>query len=250
VSLIGVFVTVSGIVVGSDTAVRERGTTGFTVVSAPKFTACGQNAYAGVTGITRWIVEDGTTNRAYDAIDAMKETCDAEALKRPDLPLRMVTERIARALMRHIGANYPKEARNLLKPTDEQRLIVTGFESGKAVIYALSVSLRRNVATTVETATGCKFLIGETDAVVALGQGRAPIPAALSRRPEVVAVQSCDNVTPEDARAMFRLAVDVSRDYASSFGLDRGVVNWPLDFGFIDREGVRPIVRETSSPQP
>src|SRR5262245_4421717 len=77
VSLIGVFVTVSGIVVGSDTALRERGTSDFTVASGPKFITCGPSAYAGVTGITRWIVNDGTATNAYDAIDEVKETCEA-----------------------------------------------------------------------------------------------------------------------------------------------------------------------------
>ena len=248
VSLIGVFVTVSGIVVGADTAVRQRGTTDFAVTSAPKFTACGQGAYAGLTGITRWIVEDGATNRVYDAIDAVNETCEGEFRKQQDLPLRTLTERIGRALVRHVGANYPTDARVLLRATDEQRLIVTGLENGKAVIYSLSLSLRRNVAATVETVTGCKFLIGETDAFVALTQGRAPIPSPLAQRPEVEAVRSCNNVTADDARAAFRLAVDVSRDYASNFGLDSGVVNWPIDFGFIDGNGVRPIAREIDPP--
>src|SRR5262245_53198843 len=74
-SLIGVFVTVSGIVVGSDTSLRERGTTDFTVASAPKFTICGSSAYAGLTGITRWIVDSGATNATtYDAMDVVKET--------------------------------------------------------------------------------------------------------------------------------------------------------------------------------
>jgi hypothetical protein len=250
VSLIGVFVTVSGIVVGADTAVRQRGSSDFAVASAPKFTACGQGAYAGLTGITRWIVDDGTTNRVHNAIDAVNETCEGEFRKQQNLPLRTLTERIGRALVRHVGANYPKEARDLLRTTDEQRLIVTGLENGKAVIYALSLSLRRNAATAVETLAGCKFLIGETDAVVALTQGRAPIPTTLAQRPEVVAVRSCNNITADDAKALFRLAVDVSRDFAPSFGFDSGVVNWPIDFGFIDSAGVRPIVREVDPPRP
>jgi hypothetical protein len=249
VSLIGVFVTVSGIVVGADTAVRQRGTTDFAVTSAPKFTACGQSVYAGVTGITRWIVEDGATSRVFNTIDAVNETCESEFRKQPDLPLRTLTERIGRALVRHVGANYPKEARALLRATDEQRLIVTGLENGKAVIYSLGVSLRRNLATIVEKVTGCKLLIGETDAVVALTLGRAPIPSPLIERPEVGAVRSCTNVSADDARAMFRLAVDVSRDFASNFGLDSGVVNWPIDFGFIDSDGAKPIVRELGPAQ-
>jgi hypothetical protein len=248
VSLIGVFVTVSGIVVGADTAVRQRGTTDFAVASAPKFTGCGQNAYAGLTGITRWIVEDGASNRVYNAIDAVNDTCDGELRRQPDLPLRTLTERIGRALSRHVGANYPSEARALLRTTDEQRLIVAGMENGKPVIYSLSLSLRRNVATAVETVSGCKFLIGETDAAAALTQERAPL-ASLAQRPEVAAVRTCNNVTADDAKTMFRLAVDVSRDYALDFGLDSGVVNWPIDFGFIDGDGVRPIVRETNPPQ-
>jgi hypothetical protein len=48
---------------------------------------------------------------------------------------------------------------------------------------------------------------------------------------------------------MFRLADEVSRDFASSFGLDSGVVNWPIDFGFIDSDGAKPIVRELGPTQ-
>ena len=244
-SLIGVFITASGIVVGSDTALRERGTTDFTVASAPKFTACGSAAYAGATGITRWIVDDGTAKTMHDAMDVLKETCQSEFLKRRDAPLRTVVERIGRALVRYLDGNYPKEARALLSRTDEQRLIVAGFDQGKAVIYSLSVSLSRNVATVVETIAGCKFLIGETAAAVALTQRRAPIPSALSDRKEVAAVRTCSDFTAEDARAMFRLGVDVSRDYASDFGLARGIVDWPIDFGLVDAEGVHPISRES-----
>jgi hypothetical protein len=248
-SLIGVFVTVSGIVIGSDTALRERGTADFTVASAPKFTACGSAAYAGLTGITRWIVDDGTAKTMHDAMDVVKETCESEFLKRRDVPLRSVVERIGRALVRYLGEQYPKEARALLSRTDEQRVIVAGLDQGKAVIHSLSVSLTRNVATVVETIAGCKFLIGETAAVVALAQRRAPIPPALSDRKEVVAVRTCTDLTADDARAMFRLGVDVSRDYASDFGLARGIVNWPIDFGLVDAEGVHPISRE-SPPAP
>ena len=250
VSLIGVFVTVSGIVIGSDTAMRERGTTDFTVTPAPKFATCGPSAYAGVTGITRWIVDNGTATTSHNAMEVVKETCEGEFLKQPDLSLRTLTGRIGRALVRHIEANYPKEARTVLLKTDEQRLIVAGLENGKAVMYSLSVSLSRNVAAAVETLAGCKFLVGETAAGVALGQGRAPIPSSLAQRPEVVAVRSCNNLTADDARAMFRLAVDVSRDHASDFGFERGVVNWPIDFGFVDKDGVHPIVREDRPPQP
>jgi hypothetical protein len=243
-SLIGVFVTVSGIVVGADTALRERGTTDFTTASAPKFAVCGPAAYAGMTGITRWIVDDGTAKTMHDAMTVVRDTCESEFLKRQDVPLRIVVERIGRALVRYLAANYPKEARALLSKTDEQRLIVAGLDGGKAVIHSLSVSLTRNVATIVETIAGCKFLIGETDAVVALTQRRAPIPPALSDRKEVLAVRTCNDLTAEGARAMFRLGVDVSRDYASDFGLPRGVVNWPVDFGLVDAQGVHPISRE------
>src|SRR5688572_7411618 len=204
-SLIGVFVTVSGIVVGSDTALRERGTNDFTVAATSKFAACGPAAYAGLTGITRWIVDDGTTKKMHDAMDVVKETCESELQKRQDVPLRTVVERIGRALVRYVDGNYPKGARALLSRTDEQRLIVAGLDQGKAVIHSLSVSLTRNVATIVETIAGCKLLIGETAAVVALAQRRAPIPSELSDRKEVVAVRTCSDLTAEDARAMFRL---------------------------------------------
>jgi hypothetical protein len=250
VSLIGVFVTVSGIVVGSDTALRERGSPDFTVASAPKFTSCGPNAYAGLTGITRWIVHDATSNKTFDAIDVVKEICERESLKKPDTALRAVAGRIGSALARYVEENYPKESRSVLVRTDEQRLVVAGLENGKAVIYSLSVSLSRSRVTAVESLTGCKFLIGETAAALALGQGRAPIPSRLSQRSEVAAVQSCNSVTADDARATFRLAVEVSRDYALEFGLQRGVVNWPIDFGFVDQDGVHPIVREDRPSQP
>jgi hypothetical protein len=244
-SLIGVFVTVSGIVVGADTALRERGTMDFTVAQAPKFAVCGRAAYAGMTGITRWIVDDGTAKTMHDAMNVVRDTCEGEFLKRQDVPLRVVVERIGRALVRYLAANYPKEARALLSRTDEQRLIVAGLDGGKAVIHSLSVSLTRNVATIVETVAGCKFLIGETDAVVALTQRRAPIPSALSDRKEVTAVRTCNDVTADDARAMFRLGVDVSREYAFDFGFEQGLVNWPIDFGLVDADGVKPIVRES-----
>jgi hypothetical protein len=244
-----VFVTVSGIVVGSDTALRERGTTDFTVAAAPKFTACGSAAYAGMTGITRWIVDDGTTKAMHDAMNVVKETCESEFVKRRDAPLRTVVERIGRALVRYVEANYPKEARALLSRTDEQRLLVAGLDQGKAVIHSLSVSLTRNVATVVETIAGCKFMIGETDAIVALTQRRAPIPSELSNRKEVVAVRTCNDLSAEDARAMFRLGVEMSRDYASDFGLARGVVDWPIDFGLVDADGVHPISRESRPAQ-
>jgi hypothetical protein len=244
VSLIGVFVTVSGIVVGSDTALRERGSPDFAIASAPKFTACGPSAYAGLTGITRWIVSDGSSKTEFHAIDAVKEVCDQQSRNGQKPSLRSVAEEIRSALVRYVEANYPREGRKLLQRTDEQRLVIAGLENGIAVIYSVSISLARNVASGVETLTGCKFFIGEAAAALALGQGRSPIPAPLTQRPDVVAVRSCNNLSADDARASFRLAVDVSRDYAFEFGLQRGVVNWPIDFGYLDKDGVHPIVRE------
>jgi hypothetical protein len=244
VSLIGVFVTVSGIVVGSDTALRERGSPDFAIASAPKFTACGRSAYAGLTGITHWIVGDGSSQKVFHSINVVKEVCDQESLNGQKRSLRSVATNIRSALVRYVEANYPKEGRKLLQATDEQRLVVAGLENGIAVIYSVSISLARNAAGGVDTLTGCKFFVGEADAALALGQGRSPIPATLTQRPEVVAVRSCNNLSAEDARASFRLAVDVSRDYAFEFGLQRGVVNWPIDFGYVDKDGVHPIVRE------
>jgi hypothetical protein len=56
-------------------------------------------------------------------------------------------------------------------------------------------------------------------------------------------------LTPDQARAYFRLAVDASLDYASDFKLERGVIDWPIDFGFVTSSGVSPIVREVKPPQ-
>ena len=44
----------------------------------------------------------------HDAMDVVKETCESEFLKRQDVPLRTVVERIGRALVRYLGGNYPE----------------------------------------------------------------------------------------------------------------------------------------------
>jgi hypothetical protein len=110
-SLLGVFVTVSGIVVGADTATKPRGTSDFVVSSDAKFTVCGTRAYAGLTGSSSVIIESDTSSTQYFALDAVRKACE-ELTKQTDLPVRTLTELIGKALGRYVESTYPKQFRS------------------------------------------------------------------------------------------------------------------------------------------
>jgi hypothetical protein len=252
-SLLGVFVTVSGIVVGADTATKPRGTPDFVVSSDAKFTVCGTRAYAGLTGTSSVIIESDTSTTQHFAVDAVREACKQELARQPDLPIRALAGLIGNALVRYVESTYPKEFRSTLEASDGMTLIVAGFDGAQPVIAGLNVKIRQPLATAPRVGTTCSAYAGEVGPASALRRRLAPIPRPLSDRPEVVAVRTCVGrkplLTPDQARAYFRLAVDASLDHASDFHLERGVVNWPIDFGFVTPNGVAPIVREQKPPR-
>jgi hypothetical protein len=252
-SLLGVFVTVSGIVFGADTATKPRGSSDFEVSSDAKFTACGARAYAGLTGSSSVIIESPTSTTQHFALDAVREACKEELTRQPDLPVRALTELIGKAIVRYVESTYPKEFRSTLETSDGMTLIVAGFDGAQPVIAGLNVKIREPLATAPRVGTSCSAYSGEVGPASALRRRLGPIPRLLSDRPEVNAVRSCiaskPLLTPDQARAYFRLAVDASLDYASDFKLERGVIDWPIDFGFVTSSGVSPIVREVKPPQ-
>jgi hypothetical protein len=252
-SLLGVFVTVSGIVVGADTATRPRGTSDFGVSSDAKFTVCGTRAYAGLTGTFSVIIESDTSTTQYFALDAVRKACEEELSKQPDLPVRTLTELIGKAIVRYVASTYTKEFRSTLDASDGMTLIVAGFDGAQPVIAGLNVKIREPLAAAPRVGTTCSAYAGEVGPASALRRRQAPIPRRLSDRPEVVAVRTCNGrkplLSPDQARAYFRLAVDTSLDFASDFHLERGVINWPIDFGFVTPNGAAPIVREQKPPR-
>jgi hypothetical protein len=250
-SLVGVFITASSIVVGADTAVKERGTAAFEV--GRKLATCGSRV-VGLTGSTSFAINQHMVDSLADAREACK-TLPAKAT------VREGAEEIAKAIARRASAAFqfvgddgyqyaPRNAAGVLLT-----FIFAGFDGISPVVVSgklvLSAANRAYVVSDVEVQKNCASAIGLTDPANALLDGHPAIPADWPSRPEVAAIRSrppCKTLSASQARDFFRLAVETSYSYAEAFNLTRGIVNWPIDFVEILPTGVGSIQR-TQRPE-
>jgi hypothetical protein len=253
-SLVGVFVTASAIVFAGDTAIRGPGD--FEVGS--KITQCGPSAYAGVTGWTDWALYADRDKRQLieriKAIDIVAGLClHAESTA----TVRVLAERIIDALARTARDSFPQTADERLTDETLLTLVVAGYDAGRPAV--VSVQINRVTAPSrdfvvrdwLDSSRSCMTLMGSIRPSVALRDGLIP---EFAGRAEVLGAAgtvpasdaSCPNLSAVQAERFFQWAVDVSFARAAEFGLEQGIVNWPIDLGIIYQGGMSQPIRRLS----
>lgn len=258
-TLIGVFITPDGIVVGADTALSNR--TG-QISSGKKYCVTGPRSVATLQGA--YYVRDTETQATVALYDHFQALCAAADNGTP-LPTSL------RAQARHIA--------NELKSTFEAFLqgvpaaeVVRRYASSSPVVARVAVSgydergpasvvIGLGIATDVKTTrweaqvrtmdrltfAGCGARFhGQGVVVEALRTGSgARIPPAERQKPETARLAAflkgnegnCGAASTDSARQMFADAARLTMALGTGFGIPAGSVNFPLDMVVIPAAG-------------
>jgi hypothetical protein len=262
-TLIGVFITPDGIVVGSDTAVSSRSGQS----TRQKYCVTGPRAVATLQGV--YELTDTETKATVGLYDAFRDFC--ARIDRTQLPatLRGQAEFIAEA-MREALDKFLRDV-----PTEEiihkygsitsdrvvARIAVSGYDAdGSPTSAVVGLGIATNVPTNQWEARveyllrlsfrqcGVRFH-GQEVVVQALRNPRdLRVPNAERRKPEFEKLSGliggvCSDASIKSAPGMFTEAARLTITYGRGFGIQPGIVNLPLDVVVIPKTGTIDISR-------
>ena len=241
-TLIGVFATKDGIVIAADTATRVVRTD--VARSERKIHQCGTRAVATLNG--RLVALDGAAYQGLTRACASLDSAD---------PLDRQASQLATSLAAYASELLPGGSDGFL-----QTVILAGYDEAETpAVFVAQVrwSGTHFEATVPVRRRDCVTFSGEVSAAEALRMGRQPrLFARFFDRPDVVAVArsagsqaACLKLGEAEAKSFFRLAVSVTRQFASDLDIPPDLVNWPLDFTVVRPGGaVDPIQRAEEAP--
>jgi hypothetical protein len=237
-TLIAVFVTSSGVLIGSDTAVVGKNRNSVDVVK--KTCQVGPTSVAGISGTTGWYVR--TT--LVDLTAKLQIECERLKLL-PELTIDQRAQELADALVQFARTSGPP-VRGTLTTSNTGTLVqivVAGLESGAPRIVATGLDYARRAFTPKTSAVfdGCFIFMGYADVPRGLLRESPLLPVPEAARSAVAEVRQqraprC-TVSPSSARAFFELAVDMSREHAGAIGIPTNSINRPLYFEEIVPDG-------------
>jgi hypothetical protein len=262
-TLIGVFITPDGVVVGSDTAVSSRA--GQSI--RQKYCVTGPRAVATLQGV--YELTDAETKATVGLYDAFRDFC--ARIDRTQLPatLRGQAEFIAEA-MRDALDKFLRDV-----PTEEiihkygsvtsdrvvARVAVSGYDAdGKPTSAVVGLGIATDVPTNKWEARveyllrlsfrqcGARFH-GQEVVVQALRNLRdLRVPNAERRKPELETLSgliggACADASIKSAPRLFTEAARLTIMYGRGFGIQPGIVNLPLDIVVIPKAGTIDVSR-------
>ena len=261
-TLIGVFVTPDGIVVGADSAVSSRRGQS----TRQKFCVTGPRAVSTLQGV--YELTDTETNAMVALYDDFREFCGK--IDKTQLPptLRGQAQFIAEALrtsldsfledvpavevIRQYGSN-PVVARIAVSGYDEHGpgSVVVGL--GIATDRATNrwESQVRNISSLTFQECGARFH-GQEVVVQSLRSSRdLRVPKPEREKPDVEKLRSlvggsCSDVSIRLAPHLFAEAARLTVAYGKGFGIQPGIVNLPLDIIVIPKNGTLDVSRLNS----
>jgi hypothetical protein len=253
-TLIGVFITTDGIVVGSDTALSDR--TG-QIASEQKYCVTGPRSVATLQG--SYTLQDAETKASIELYKRFRELCAEIGGVTSRATLREQAERIANMLKADLSQFLQQvPAAEVVRTYSSSRVIariaVAGYgEKGpESIVVALGVATDRPTnrwevqVSTLSRLTfsecGVRFH-GQESVVAALRTDKGVrIPPAELQKPDVARLSALLNGTCADAStgaasAMFVQAVRLTMTLGSGFGIPKGSVGLPVDLVIIPRDG-------------
>jgi len=253
-TLIGVFITPDGIVVGTDTAISDLSGQ---VASQQKYCVTGPHSVATMQGT--YLLRDAVTKATTELYDRFRDLCaEMDATPSPG-PLREQAEHIANMLKADLVAFLERvPADEVVRTYSPSRVIariaVTGYgEKGpESVVVGLGIATDRatnrweaqvqHISRLTFTECGVRFH-GQESVVVALRTDTGVrIPPAELRQPDVAKLTAllkggCSDVSIRTAPAMFIQAVRLTMSLGAGFGIPKGAVGLPIDVAVIRRDG-------------
>jgi hypothetical protein len=258
-TLIGVFITPDGIVVGADSAVSSRRGQS----TREKYCVTGPHGVSTLQGV--YELTDTETNATVALYDEFREWC--ARIDRTQLPATLrgqaqfIAEALRTALDRFLEDVPAIEViRQYSSNPVVARIAVSGYdEHGPgSVVVALGIATDRatnrwetqirSISNLTFQECGARFH-GQEVVILSLKSARdLRVPKPERQKPEVeklrsLASGSCSDVSIRLAPQLFAEAARLTVAYGKGFGIPPGVVNLPLDIIVIPKNGKVDITR-------
>jgi hypothetical protein len=261
-TLIGVFITPDGIVIGADTALSNLGGQ---VASQQKYCVTGPRSVATMQG-AYWL-EDTVTKATVELHNRFRELCAQVGSAASPMTLQQQAEHIANALRGDlVGFLEQMPAKDVIAYASAPvvaRIAVSGYEERgpESVVLGLGIAIDRPtnrwevqvrpLARLTFSECGARFH-GQESVVAALRTDTGVrIPKAEFQQPDVARLAGllkgeCGATTTRTATAMFLQAVRLTVTLGPGFGVPQGTVALPVDVVVIPRDGSIDVQRITS----
>ena len=261
-TLIGVFITPDGIVIGADTALSNLGGQ---VASQQKYCVTGPRSVATMQG-AYWL-EDTVTKATVALHNRFRDLC-AEVGKPPSpMTLQQQANHIANGLRTDLVEFFKQmPAEDVVKYASAPvvaRIAVTGYgERGpESVVVGLGIAIDkptnrweaqvRPLARLTFASCGARFHGQESVVSVLQSDQGVRIPRAELQQPDVARLAAllkgeCGDASTRSATAMFVQAVRLTLALGPGFGVPQGTVSMPVDIITIPRDGSIETTRITS----
>lgn len=261
-TLIGVFITPDGIVIGADSALSNLGTQ---VASQQKFCITGPRSVATMQG-AYWL-EDTVTKATVELHNRFRDLCAEVGKTLSPMTLQQQANHIANALRADLFEFLQQmPAADVIRYASAPvvaRIAVSGYgERGpESVVVGLGIAIDRPtnrweaqvrpLARLTFSTCGVKFHGQESVVSVLQTDTGVRIPLAELEQPDVARLAAllkgeCGDVSTRSATAMFVQAVRLTFTLGPGFGVPQGTVSLPIDIVTIPRDGSIEATRITS----
>jgi len=261
-TLIGVFITPDGIVIGADTALS---TLGGQVASEQKYCITGPRSVATMQGA--YLLEDTVTKATVELHNRFRDLCGQVGNSLSPMTLEQQAAHIANELRTDLVEflqQLPAAAVITYASTPVvARIAVSGYgERGpESVVVGLGIAIDRPtnrweaqvqpLARLTFSECGVRFHGQESVVNVVRTDKGVRIPKADIEQPDVAKLAGllrgeCGNTTTRTAPAMFLQAVRLTVMLGPGFGVPAGSVSLPVDIVTVPRDGAIQTTRITS----
>lgn len=262
-TLIGVFITPNGIVIGADTALSDLGGH---VGSQQKYCITGPRSVATMQGA--YVLEDTVTKATVELNNRFRELCSQIGASLSPGTLRQQAEQIANALridlVKFLDQLPPADVVSLYASRPVvARVTVSGYtEAGpESVVFGLGVAVDRKTnrwEAQVSTLTrltfsecGVRFQGQESVVSTLRTDTGVKIPRSELQQADVMRLSAllrgnCGETSVASATDMFLQAVRLTVTLGPGFGVPSGTVGLPVDVVVIPRDGAIEEKRITS----
>jgi len=262
-TLIGVFITPDGIVVGADTSISNRAGQ---LSARQKYCVTGPRAVATLQGV--YYLQDLETKTTAALYDRFQQWC-MQVDKEP-APARLRDQAIAiadtlRYALEEFLAQVPaaEVVRTYASRPVIARVAVSGYDERGPSSVVVGLGVATDVKTTKWetqvrdltrlsfTQCGVRFHGQEVVAEALRARTDARIPSRERQQPDVTRLTalmngSCAGVSTGSASAMFTAAARLTVALGNQFGIPSGSVSLPLDIVMIPASGKIEVTRITS----
>lgn len=262
-TLIGVFITPDGIVIGADTALSNLGGQ---VGSQQKYCITGPRSVATMQG--QYWLEDTVTKATVELNNRFRDLCTEVANAVPSMTLQQQADHLTNALRTDLIAFLQQmPALDVIRTYGSSpivaRVAVTGYgERGpESVVVGLGIATDRStnrwevqvrpLSRLAFTGCGVRFH-GQESVVSALQTDTGVrIPKTELQQADVARLAKlmkgeCGDASTQTAAAMFLQAVRLTVTLGTGFGVPSGAVSPPVDVVIIPRDGAIDVQRITS----